>query len=74
MKCAAASCVVLPYMEEGYRLAIEPGFHPTDDSPGFVWLFGTCAESAYRFTNMPITVVAPPEFCVLPANARLHCE
>lgn len=62
---------VLPYMEDGYRLAIEPGFHPPDEPPKSVWLFGTCAESAYRFTNIQVNVVSPPEFCMLPPNARI---
>lgn len=62
---------MLPYMEDGYRLAIEPGFHPPDDPPWSVWLFGTCAESAHRFTNIPVTVVSPPEFCMLPPNVRI---
>ena len=60
---------VLPYVKDGYRLAIEPGFHPPDEPPKSVWLFGTCAESAYRFTNVPVAVVSPPEFCMLPPNA-----
>jgi len=60
---------VLPYVKDGYRLAIEPGSHPPDEPPKSVWLFGTCAESAYRFTNVPVAVVSPPEFCMLPSNA-----
>lgn len=59
---------VLPYVKDGYRLAIEPGFHPPDEPPKSVWLFGTCAESACRFTNLPVTVVSPPEFCILPQD------
>ncbi|MBR1586950.1 MAG: hypothetical protein IJ658_01365, partial [Kiritimatiellae bacterium] len=59
---------VLPYLEDGYRLAIEPGFHPPDEPPKSVWLFGTCAESAHRFANAAVTVVSPPEFCVLPQD------
>ena len=62
---------VLPYVKDGYRLAIEPGFHPPDEPPKSVWLFGTCAESAYRFTNVPVAVVSPPEFCMLPPNALI---
>ncbi len=59
---------VLPYLEDGYRIAIEPGVWPPDVSPESIWLFGTCAESACRFTNFPVTVVAPPEFCILPQD------
>ena len=62
---------VLPYMEDGYRIAIEPGVILPDALPMSVWLFGTCAESAHRFTNAAVTVVSPPEFCVLPQGATV---
>ncbi len=63
---------VLPYLEtDGYRLAIEPGYQPCDMPAKSVWLFGTCAESAPRFTNAAVTVVSPPEFCILPPGARV---
>ena len=62
---------VLPYMESGYRIAIEPGFHPSAVPLKSVWLFGTCAESAHRFTNIAVTVVSPPEFCVLPQRVTV---
>ena len=61
---------VRPYLEDGYRLAIAPGVRPPDAPPKSVWLFGACAESAHRFTNAAVTVVSPPEFCVLPPNVR----
>ena len=63
---------VLPYLEtDGYRLVIEPGYQPCDMPAKSVWLFGTCAESAPRFTNAAVTVVSPPEFCILPPGARV---
>ena len=62
---------VRPYLEDGYRLAIAPGVRPPDAPLGPVWLFGTCAESAHRFTNAAVTVVSPPEFCALPPNIRI---
>ena len=62
---------VLPYMEDGYRIAIGPGAFLPDVPTKSVWLFGTCAESAYRFTNAAITVVSPPEFCLLPQGVTI---
>lgn len=45
--------------------------HPHDVPPRSVWLFGTCAESAHRFTNAAVTVVSPPEFCILPPGTQV---
>lgn len=63
---------VLPYLEtDGYRLAIEPGYQEPDVFPRVAWLFGTCAESAHRFTNVAVTIVSPPEFCILPPGTQV---
>ena len=57
-------------MPDGYRLAIVSGYVPPDGPPASVWLFGTVAESAYRFPDVPTTAVLPPEFCNLPVGVR----
>lgn len=36
-----------------------------------VMLFGAVAESAFRFHNAEIALVAPAEFSTLPPNAKL---
>ena len=62
--------VVVPYLKEGYLLAIESGYAEPKEPPRSVWLFGTVAESAHRFPGATITAVDPPEFCPLPPNSR----
>ena len=63
---------VLPYLENGYCIAVAPGYVETEMQPESVWLFGTVAESAHRFPDARITVVDPPEFCPLPPNAEIR--
>ena len=63
---------VLPYLENGYCIAIAPGYVETEMQPESVWLFGMVAESAHRFPEARITVVDPPEFCPLPPNAEIR--
>lgn len=61
---------VVPYLKEGYLLAIESGYAEPKEPPRSVWLFWTVAESAHRFSGAKITAVDPPEFCPLPLHAR----
>ena len=63
---------VLPYLNDGYRIKITPGCSDAPANAESVMLFGTAAESAFRFHNAEIVLVAPPEFCTLPPNAKLH--
>ena len=58
-------------MPDGYRLAMGSGYMPPDTLPASVWLFGTVAESAHRFPNVPTTAVSPPEFYNLPSKVRI---
>jgi hypothetical protein len=62
---------VLPYLNDGYRISILPGCVDIPKDVESVMLFGTAAESAFRFPNAEIAVVSPPEFCTLPSNAKL---
>ena len=61
----------LPYLDDGYRIKIAPGCADVPANVESVMLFGTVAESAFRFHNAEIVLVAPPEFCTLPSNAKL---
>ncbi|MBR6586891.1 MAG: hypothetical protein IKK82_05660, partial [Kiritimatiellae bacterium] len=61
----------LPYLDDGYRIKIAPGCADVPANVESVMLFGAAAESAFRFPNAEIAVVAPPEFCTLPSNAKL---
>ena len=63
---------VLQYLNDGYRIKITPGCSDAPANAESVMLFGTAAESAFRFHNAEIVLVAPPEFCTLPPNAKLH--
>ena len=63
---------VVPYLKEGYLLAIESGYAEPKEPPRSVWLFGTVAESAHRFPGATVTAVDPPEFCPLPPNAEIR--
>ena len=62
---------VLPYLNDGYRIKITPGCSDAPANAESVMLFGTAAESAFRFPNAEIMLVAPPEFCVFPPNVKL---
>ena len=62
---------VLPYLNDGYRISILPGCVDIPKDVESVMLFGTAAESAFRFPDAEIMLVAPPEFCVFPPNAKL---
>ena len=61
----------LPYLDDGYRIKIAPGCADVPANVESVMLFGAVAESAFRFPEAEITVVAPPEFLVLPVNAKV---
>lgn len=61
----------LTYLDDGYRIKIAPGCTDAPADVDSVMLFGTASESAFRFSDAEITVVAPPEFCTLPPNAKL---
>ncbi len=63
---------VVPYLTDGYRIAIEPGCVVPQTPPKSVWLFGTVAESAHRFPDARIVAVDPPEFCPLPPDADIR--
>ena len=63
---------IIPYLKDGYRIKITPGCTDVPANVDSVMLFGTVSESAFRFSNAEITVVAPPEFCTLPPKAKLH--
>lgn len=62
---------VLPYLNDGYRISIHPGCVDIPKNVESVILFGAVAESAFRFPKAEITVVDPPEFCILPPNASI---
>ncbi len=47
---------------DGWMLAIGAGYVPSAGRFNKVFLFGTCAESAYRFPDSEIVLVDPPEF------------
>ena len=61
---------VVPYLKEGYLLAIKSGYAEPKEPPRSVWLFGTVAESAHRFSGATVIAVDPPEFCPLPSRCR----
>ena len=61
----------LPYLDDGYRIKIAPGCADVPANVESVMLFGAVAESAFRFHNAEIALVAPPEFSTLPPNAKL---
>ncbi len=54
---------------DGARFRVRPGVPEDAEDSGDVWLFGDAAESAWRFPNARITLVAPPEFSEIPTNA-----
>ena len=54
---------------DGARFRVRPGVPEDAEDSGDVWLFGDAAESAWRFQNARITLVAPPEFSEIPTNA-----
>ena len=61
----------LPYLDDGYRIKIAPGCADVPANAESVMLFGAVAESAFRFHNAEIALVAPAEFSTLPPNAKL---
>lgn len=65
---------VLPYLDDGYRIKITPGVSDAPADAESVVMFGTVAESAFRFPHSEITVIDPPEFCTLPPNAKLKTQ
>ena len=67
-------CAVLPYLDDGYRIKITPGVSDAPADAESVVMFGTAAESAFRFPHSEITVIDPPEFCTLPPNAKLKTQ
>ena len=62
---------VVRHLEDGYRIALAPGYVEVKSPPESVWLFGTVAETAHRFTGARITVVDPPEHCPLPPGVAV---
>ena len=62
---------VLPYLDDGYRINITPGCSDIQANVESVMLFGTVAESAFKFPHAEILIIDPPEFCTLPPNAKL---
>ena len=62
---------VLPYLDDGYRINITPGCSDIQANVESVMLFGTVAESAFKFPHAEILIIDPPEFCALPPNAKL---
>ena len=56
------------YFPGGARYRLDPFVPDGAAAAGDVWLFGDVAESAWRFPDARITLVAPPEFCERPAN------
>ena len=63
---------IVGYLEDGYRLAVAPGYATPDAPFKAVWLFGSVAESAHRFHGARIIAVDPPEFCRLPEGAEVR--
>lgn len=53
---------------KGARIRIKDGVDDIETTGPDVWLFGEVAESAERFGDRKVTVVAPPDYYEPPAN------
>lgn len=54
--------------QNGARVRIESGVADVESAGPDVWLFGEVAESAERFGDRKVTVVAPSDYYEPPAN------
>ena len=56
------------HFPQGARIRIESGVEAVEKGGPDVWLFGEVAESAEKFCDRKVTVVAPPDYYEPPAN------
>ena len=56
------------HFPQGARIQIESGVEAVEKGGPDVWLFGEVAESAEKFCDRKVTVVAPPDYYEPPAN------